>query len=351
MILILICASAAAESGGLVGPGAMTLRSSGSGRHDRGGGWGVVDRWALAFFVSGSSVREMNGLYARLPKADYTLGHVGGVSWRNEGSGWTLLEGVTHKDDDAAGGRSQAAALLPVQRRSRTEWLLVDGSGVERFRSDGGQYLPRCCTAWTHLRERASYARLQPGDRAATRTALDGFWARGDVGSVVSVSVGDGILVPFRDAPVEWRSDADGVARGVQGFRLRKLLASNGAPPPSAPHLDQLPWQMVGIMNAEKVAELRNQWAAHERETRGARGVEQAARRRAWAHARRGAPLPNDPCDAHGGCGALFARAMALLHGGAAEAVAEVAAATSAIAAVSFFFYLPLQFTRIMLTI
>ena len=336
--------AAAAASGGLVGPGAMTLRSSGSGRQGSGGGWGVVDRWALAFFVSGSSVREMNGLYKRLVKVDYTLGHVGGSSWRNERNGWTLLEGVVHEDDAADGdGRSRAAALLHAQRRSRTEWLIVDGAGVERFRSDGGQYLPRCCTAWTHLRERASYARLQPGDRAATRAALEGFWARGDVGTVISVSIGDGILVPFRDAPIQWRSDADGVARGVQGFRLRKLLRGDGAPPPSPAasagtasaeeDLDELPWQIVGIMNKGKVAELQSQFAAHERETRGARGAELAARRLTWAQAHRGAPLSNDPCDVHGGCGALFARAMALLDGGAADAVAEVAAATSAIAA------------------
>ena len=66
--LLLSCLLATrAEAQGLVGPSAITSYSGGGGR--RHGGYGYVREPAEGFFVAGSSIKEMNGLYAKVRHA------------------------------------------------------------------------------------------------------------------------------------------------------------------------------------------------------------------------------------------------------------------------------------------
>ena len=54
-----LCAVAAQ----LVGPGALVPGGGPGAGGRRRGGWGVVDEWPKGFFIGGSAIDEMNGLY------------------------------------------------------------------------------------------------------------------------------------------------------------------------------------------------------------------------------------------------------------------------------------------------
>ena len=60
--------------GQLVGPGAL-VPGGGPQNSRRSGGWGVVDQWPVGFFVGGSDLTEMNGIYVRQPELDHKLPH------------------------------------------------------------------------------------------------------------------------------------------------------------------------------------------------------------------------------------------------------------------------------------
>jgi hypothetical protein len=58
----------------VVGPSAITQYSGGGGR--RGGGYGYVREPAEGFFVAGSSIKGLNGVYARVEKVPSAIKHV-----------------------------------------------------------------------------------------------------------------------------------------------------------------------------------------------------------------------------------------------------------------------------------
>ena len=66
LLLLLVASTANAQ---LVGPGAL-VPGGGPQNNRRSGGWGVVDQWPVGFFVGGSDLTEMNGIYVRQPDLD-----------------------------------------------------------------------------------------------------------------------------------------------------------------------------------------------------------------------------------------------------------------------------------------
>lgn len=77
------------EAQHLVAPGAMTQGGGGGGGR-RGGGWGVVGKWPAGFFIAGSTIEDMNGLYIPIGERDDSLPHQGIMTWGNLGSSWVI---------------------------------------------------------------------------------------------------------------------------------------------------------------------------------------------------------------------------------------------------------------------
>eukprot|EP00959_Pyramimonas_sp_CCMP1952_P171136 3575995-Pyramimonas_sp.AAC.1 len=76
--------------GALVGPGAMSPYGGGGG--SRGGGFGYVDRYPAGFFVAGSSIEGINGLYFREEQEKNPfLPHAVIYYYINKYSKWMLL--------------------------------------------------------------------------------------------------------------------------------------------------------------------------------------------------------------------------------------------------------------------
>ena len=79
ILLLLGCQAATAQ---LVGPGAL-VPGGGPQNNRRSGGWGVVDQWPVGFFVGGSDLTEMNGIYVRQQELDHKLPHYCELSWKH----------------------------------------------------------------------------------------------------------------------------------------------------------------------------------------------------------------------------------------------------------------------------
>ena len=123
----------------VVAPGGVTPYSGGGGR--RHGGYVRVSDAPLGFFVGGSTLEALNGVYGpridpRNPEAlehlqqkenlgefaEYVKGGLG--AYRHDHSGWWLVH----------------AALAPGSEHS--EWVFVDEAGQRRFRHDGNTLIP-----------------------------------------------------------------------------------------------------------------------------------------------------------------------------------------------------------------
>lgn len=116
--------------GPVVGPGSLTSYG-GPPRQSMFGGIGIVQDPALGFFVAGSSIDEMNGVYLRTHQVSAALHrHTFLLAYSNDISSWLL--GLVQAKDTPEGN----------------QWLLVDDHHRDRFASRGGQILPGSGTKW-----------------------------------------------------------------------------------------------------------------------------------------------------------------------------------------------------------
>jgi hypothetical protein len=116
----LLCLLVGADGGfhnALVGPGALSTRGGGGGRGSRG--YGRVDEFPVGFFVGGSSLVDMNGLYSQ-QDVDPMLPHATQLHYKNS-HGWS----IAYVNAQAEGYQAQGG--------KDSEWLFVDPTMVDRF--------------------------------------------------------------------------------------------------------------------------------------------------------------------------------------------------------------------------
>ena len=138
----------------LVGPGGVVPYGGGGGGPRR---VGTVRDWAQGFFVAGSTLDDLNGVYAlvdpnTLRRACRTRRCK--VAYRNEESDWIL-----------------AFAGPPVGLKTKsgkeTEWVFVDQSGKDRFEHAGDTVIPGAGDSWSHSHRPSPYERTAAEDMAA----------------------------------------------------------------------------------------------------------------------------------------------------------------------------------------
>ena len=137
----------------LVGPGGVVPYGGGGGGPRR---VGTVRDWAQGFFVAGSTLDDLNGVYAlvdpnTLRRACRTRRCK--VAYRNEESDWIL-----------------AFAGPPVGLKTKsgkeTEWVFVDQSGKDRFEHAGDTVIPGAGDSWSHSHRPSPYERTAAEDMA-----------------------------------------------------------------------------------------------------------------------------------------------------------------------------------------
>eukprot|EP00629_Pelagomonadales_sp_RCC1024_P001111 CAMPEP_0119272220 /NCGR_PEP_ID=MMETSP1329-20130426/8482_1 /TAXON_ID=114041 /ORGANISM="Genus nov. species nov., Strain RCC1024" /LENGTH=298 /DNA_ID=CAMNT_0007272275 /DNA_START=175 /DNA_END=1068 /DNA_ORIENTATION=+ len=230
----------------LVGPGGMVPHGGGSGPPGRrGGGWGVVSKWPVGWYVDGSSIRDMNGFYVQQETMDHTLPTWCGVSWAHIDTGFKL-------------GSCEVEGYEGVDGAAR-EWIFIDGEGRHVLAAKGGHYMPGGVRAWHVVRRAFRYPKV--GDVTVMAKEEAGFWARGERGKVAAVDE------PNAETPVLWRRLRDGKYYHVGAWRMRHEGGEeNGLATGHEDEDDLLPWQVVGLMDRSRLDDYLRQKRAWDQE-------------------------------------------------------------------------------------
>jgi hypothetical protein len=194
-------------SGALVGPGALTQYDGRPGRQ-RARGFVRVSKYPDGFFVAGSSLTNMNGLYGRVQSVPLALTktHEFKLAYKNDNSGYIMA--MVDVPDQAFPGADDA------------EWVFIDEDGRDRFTHPGDTIVPGSGTRWAFA------------------------------------------------APRETRNAAGGRDGGVGGA----AAAAAAVVEREEEHEDQLPWQVIAILSADMLEKLRRHWQWYEYDCRMARG-------------------------------------------------------------------------------
>ena len=124
--LFLLCFFAASSSAQLVGPGGVAPYGSGGRRH---GGYARVSQPGKGFFVGGSSLDGVNGVFERVERLPTELIelHNFSLAYRNRVSDW-LMALVDAPPADELGSR-------PYQPYGglRNEWVFIDERSFDRL--------------------------------------------------------------------------------------------------------------------------------------------------------------------------------------------------------------------------
>lgn len=202
-----LCWGGLSGGGGLVGPGALQPYA---GPQKRRGPVRTIHEFPVGFYLGGSSVAGLDGLYRRVEQ-DQSLPHLPEHTYVNDESQW----GMAHVYADGSEGHRYQATL-----GGRMEWLIFDSGGRDRFGHAGGTLLPGAGPVWRHLRRPEFAGRFRPGERVHTRTAVDPLWEANASGTVVAVE-GPGSAAEGSSAPVHIEMEGGRTFR-TQAWRLRR---------------------------------------------------------------------------------------------------------------------------------
>ncbi|CAD7967045.1 unnamed protein product [Amoebophrya sp. A120] len=138
----------------LVGPGGMVPYGSGGG--GRRVSYGVVRDASKGFFVGGSAIEDLNGVYERVGGLPRNSKHVGihykdgSLTYLNEATGWFMAMVDASPDDGQDPGVDPMTGEPKRKIASRTEWVFIDENGKDRFWHEGETILPGSGTSWKH---------------------------------------------------------------------------------------------------------------------------------------------------------------------------------------------------------
>ena len=121
----------------LVGPGALQEYSAPSrGRRARGSVY--VDDPAVGFFVAGSSIDDLNGIYVRTNSHVLPRHHVA-MAYAHQEGGWTLALCATGGGEESSDDEDDTY-----------EWRFIDAQRVDRFTHEGDTLIPGAGVRWSH---------------------------------------------------------------------------------------------------------------------------------------------------------------------------------------------------------
>ena len=126
----------------MVGPGAVTPYSGGGGRQR---GTGYVRDPAAGFFVTGSTIRGMNGVYRRVQSLPEHEQHEWHFAYKHQSSGWVMGLALAPTADNGQPAPYETAG------GKGTEWLFCDDEKVDRFGHVGDTVIPGAGPKWAHL--------------------------------------------------------------------------------------------------------------------------------------------------------------------------------------------------------
>jgi tetratricopeptide (TPR) repeat protein len=128
------------NSSGLVGPGAVSPYSGG--RRGRSRGYTTVRDPSHGFYVGGSSIDEINGLYGRINSIHHHTIHTEfHLAYKHDYHNWFLClvkADPSNKEYDIVGNK-------------KSEWVFIDDGGNDIFAHEGDTIIPGSGTSWKHV--------------------------------------------------------------------------------------------------------------------------------------------------------------------------------------------------------
>ena len=128
------------NASGLVGPGAVSPYSGG--RRGRARGYTTVRDPSHGFYVGGSSIDELNGLYGRINSIHHPTIHTEfHLAYKHDYHNWFLClvkANPNNKEYETVGNK-------------KSEWVFIDDGGNDIFGHEGDTIIPGSGTSWKHL--------------------------------------------------------------------------------------------------------------------------------------------------------------------------------------------------------
>ena len=121
-----------------------------------------VDEPAHGFFITGSSILAMNGVYIRMNPPRVSLPNTM-LYYKNEENNWRMLFNQLPETEETEEEYENDDYRYLRQRKKRPdhEWLFMDELGIERFiHDDGDTIIPGAGVRWKHLHRNTATSAL-----------------------------------------------------------------------------------------------------------------------------------------------------------------------------------------------
>ncbi|CAK9061982.1 DnaJ homolog subfamily C member 7 homolog [Durusdinium trenchii] len=235
---------------------------SGGGSRPRSRGYVTVREPAKGFFIAGSSVDDMNGIYAAARAEGLGLRRKTQIAYRNDSSGWIMaLMKAPPEPKKSRLKRRLDRSRLPAGVLSdsssdsddyseRFEWTFVDPLGRERFAHKGDTIIPGAGLRWWHLhREHVSHQKL------------------GEVKSLPQLYWHECLEddADFETADENEDDDKPRISQEPPASEMNAIME------PVKDDEDELPWQVIAVLDHSVIRDLRYSYRRYERTVAAAR--------------------------------------------------------------------------------
>jgi len=225
------------------------LAEYGSGpRRQKSRGFVTVREPAKGFFIAGSCIEDLNGVYAPVRESSATSLHKMRLAYRNDQNGWLMALIITtpasRRRFKEARGRVRLAGSSEESSEDETlgmEWCLIDPAGRDRFAHKGDTVIPGAGHRWWHLH--------RPSLGAKPVEEVVWYDAREDE----------------YETAAEDEDEFEARGRAQRSGERRELIE---AQPDDE---DELPWQIIALLDFGVVQDLRAARRNHERQINAAK--------------------------------------------------------------------------------
>eukprot|EP00927_Polykrikos_kofoidii_P048903 TRINITY_DN43072_c0_g1_i1.p1 TRINITY_DN43072_c0_g1~~TRINITY_DN43072_c0_g1_i1.p1 ORF type:complete len:1036 (-),score=219.78 TRINITY_DN43072_c0_g1_i1:105-3212(-) len=236
----------------LVGPGAMTEYTGGPSR-GRARGYVSVNEPAQGFFVTGSSINAVNGVYGRVNPGSVWSPHTVLLAYRNDDApSWVMA--LVELEPGTAPQKKRPQRFCRRRHgldsdsddvEERREWLLVDANGRDRFAHEGDTIIPGAGVSWKHLHRGAK----KPEKKTEKKKKKKILAKRRRNGSSSSSSSDSVICEELQASSNSSDSSSDAEPDPAE---VSTALETQGEDDE-----DELPWQVIAILDRQTMRDIR----------------------------------------------------------------------------------------------
>lgn len=209
------------------------MLTTGGNRRQRARGTVRVNEPAYGFFIAGSSIENMNGVYIRRnpprvpirPDAPSMA-----LFYEHEEGGWRMALNSLVDSEDEEGEEDEDDYYSHCRPKPTHEWVFIDELDKERFVHDGDTIVPGAGTRWKHQKIK------NPTTNKAPSAAMS-----------LASSDSEGDMEMSMSPHQTYREMDNGVSDAAASAALVEVKPDN---------MDELPWQVIAILDLDMVQQL-----------------------------------------------------------------------------------------------